>query len=274
MAHDVAHRAGDADGEHDHPAGQVGHHAGIVAGKVQHLDIAPRRAQVKAHQGGEGNDGKGAGARAEPRRRTGRCPADAQRQQAAFFRVMVPSSRFSSGRFRRQRSDHRRDGQDDQHHGAQGGSSLSSSTICAPSALPAKLPTAARGPPGYSWPRFEKVGCGKSGAAGGAEFVGSIGVVGRQPGKQIGWQTDKTAASGCRIHKTCKARSSASRESHHPRRKRDTHCYNSSYLSNFVQISAQFFRTGTACPRRPAPGPGSCATRLLRTRWRDVHCTR
>ena len=80
---------------------------------------------------------------------------------------------------------------------------------------------------------FEKVGCGKSGAAGGAEFVGSIGVVGRQPGKQIGRQADKTAASGCRIHKACKARHQNEKR-HHPWRECDPHCYNSFYFSEEI----------------------------------------
>ena len=77
---------------------------------------------------------------------------------------------------------------------------------------------------------FEKACRGKGGAAGGAELVGGIGVVGRQPGKQIGRQTDQPAAAGCRIHKACKAGHQHEKR-HHPRRDRDTHCYNSSYLS-------------------------------------------
>ena len=77
---------------------------------------------------------------------------------------------------------------------------------------------------------FEKVCRGKGGAAGGAELVGGIGVVGRQPGEQIGRQTDQPAAAGCRIHKACKAGHQHEKR-HHPRRDRDTHCYNSSYLS-------------------------------------------
>ena len=38
------------------------------------------------------------------------------------------------------------------------------------------------------------------------------------------------AAAGCRIHKACKAGHQHEKR-HHPRRNRDTHCYNSSYLS-------------------------------------------
>ena len=55
--------AGDADVEHHQTVHQVGEQTGIVAGQIEHLAVAVGGAQIKAHQGGKGNDGKGAGAR-------------------------------------------------------------------------------------------------------------------------------------------------------------------------------------------------------------------
>lgn len=151
----------------------------------------------------------------------------------------------------------------------------------APAAKPDAIPGVVRGAAGLapeparrdSYASGLEMLFGKSGAAGGAEFVGSIGVVGRQPGKQIGRQADKTAASGCRIHKACKARHQNEKR-HHPWRERDTHCYNSFYFSNFVLWENVRLRTGTVVPHRPVPDPGSSARRGHRTPWRGVHCTR
>ena len=64
VAQNVADGAGDADVEHHQTVHQVGEQAGVVAGQIEHLAVAVGGAQVKAHQGGKGNDGKGAGARA------------------------------------------------------------------------------------------------------------------------------------------------------------------------------------------------------------------
>ena len=65
VAHDAADGAGDTHREDHQAAGQIGGEAGVVAGKVQHLGVAARGAEVKAHQGGEGDDGKRPGAGAE-----------------------------------------------------------------------------------------------------------------------------------------------------------------------------------------------------------------
>ena len=62
-----------------------------------------------------------------------------------FFRSSVPSSRFSSGRLRCHRMMTAATGRM-MNIMVRSISSLSSSTMCAPSALPAKLPMAARTP--------------------------------------------------------------------------------------------------------------------------------
>ena len=81
VAQNVADGAGDADLEHHQTVHQVGEQAGVVAGQIEHLAVAVGGAQVKAHQGGKGNDGKGAGARAHDAVVQADAQADAQRQQ-------------------------------------------------------------------------------------------------------------------------------------------------------------------------------------------------
>ena len=202
--------------------------------------------QVKAHQGGKGNDGKGAGARAHDAVVQADAQADAQRQQDLFqlqgavVPVLVRQVALPQ-------NDHRRHWQDEEHHGAQ-------QLIAEQQHDMRPQCTARKAANGCKDAHlqvhctvFEKVGCGKSGAAGGTEFVGSIGVVGRQPGKQIGRQADKTAASGCRIHKACKARHQNEKR-HHPWRERDTHCYNSFCFSKLFPFMARIRASGQGQP--------------------------
>ena len=72
-------------------------------------------------------------------------PSPMPSANAAFFRFMVPSSRFSSGRLRCHRMMTAAMGRM-MNMVVFNTSSLSSRTMCAPSALPAKLPMAARMP--------------------------------------------------------------------------------------------------------------------------------
>ena len=80
VAQNVADGAGDANVEHHQTVHQVGKQAGVVAGQIEHLAVAVGGAQVKAHQGGKGNDGKGAGARAHNAVVQADAQTDGQRQ--------------------------------------------------------------------------------------------------------------------------------------------------------------------------------------------------
>ena len=136
-------------------------------------------------------------------------------------------------------NDHRRHWQDEEHHGAQQFIAEQQHDMC-PQCTARKAANGCKDAHlQVHCTVFEKVDCGKSGAAGGAEFVGSIGVVGRQPGKQIGRQADKATASGCRIHKACKARHQNEKR-HHPWRECDPHCYDSLYFSSFLFFARAF----------------------------------
>ena len=215
--------------EHHQTVHQVGEQAGVVAGQIEHLAVAVGSAQVKAHQGGKGNDGKGTGARAHNAVVQADAKADGQCQQNLFQvqRAVVP---VLVRQVALPQNDDRRHRQDDEHHGAQHLIAEQQHDVRAQRTARKAADGCKNTHLHVHGTTFEKACRGKGSAAGGAELVGGIGVVGRQPGKQIGRQADQPAAAGCRIHKACKAGHQHEKR-HHPRRDRDTHCYNSSYLS-------------------------------------------
>ena len=229
VAQNVADGAGDGNVEHHQAVYQIGKEAGVVAGHVQHLAVSVGGAQIKAHQGGKGNDGKGAGARTHDAIVQADAKADAQRQQG-LFQVQGAVVPVLVRQLALPQDDHRCHRQDDEHHGAQHLVTEQQHDVC-PQCTARKAADGCKNAHLHVYCAVLKKADGSSGgAASGAELVGGIGVVGRQPGEQIGRQADQPAAAGCRIHKACKAGHQHEKR-HHPRRDRDTHCYNSSYLS-------------------------------------------
>ena len=203
VAHNAADGTGDADGEHHQPAGKIRYQAGVVAGKVEHLGVAARRTQVKTHQGGKGDDGKGAGARAKD----AVVQADAQpdgKGQHRLFGVQGAVVPVLVGQVPPPEDEHRRHRQDDEHHGAQHLIAEQEHDVGAQRAACKAAHSRQQADPDVHGTLLEELRRGKGGAAGRAEFIGAVGVMHRQARKQVGGQADQTAAPRRRVHKTRK----------------------------------------------------------------------
>ena len=224
VADDAADGAGDAHRKDHQTAAQIGEEAGVVAGKVQHLGVAVGGAQVEAHQAGKGNDGKGSRARAKYAVVQADAKADAQRQQGLFqvYGAVVP---VLVREVAPPQDNDRRDGQDDEHHRLQhliaehqdDVRPQCASRKAADGGEDAHLDIHRAIP--------EEAGGGEGGAAGGAELVGGVSIVGRQTRKEIGRQADESAAACCRIDKARKA-GHKHQKRHHRQADLNTHCYN------------------------------------------------
>ena len=250
VAHDAADGTGDAHREDHQPVHQVGDQAGVVAGKVEHLGVAACRAQVKTHQGGKGNDGKGPGAGAEDAIVQADAQTDGQSQHGFFGRqgavVAVLVRQVPPPQ-----DEHGRDGQDDEHHGPQRLIAEQQHDVGAKGAAHKAARCRQQAHFDVHGTLLEKLRRGKGGAAGGAEFVGAVGVVGREPRKQVGRQADESAAARCRVHKARKA-GHAHQEDQHQRRDRYTFCHVSLYFSRCC-IFFRFFTAVSSGRSRRAP---------------------
>ena len=106
-------------------------------------------------------------------------------------------------------------------------SSLSIRTMCAPKALPAKLPMAARMPTlMFIAPFLKKLAVANVVPQAALNFVGGVSIVRRQAREEIGRQTDESAAARCRIDKARKA-GHEHQKCHHRQADLNTHCYDS-----------------------------------------------
>ena len=225
VAHNAADGTGDADGKDHQPAHEVSKEAGIVAGQVEHLAVAVGGAQVKLHQAGKGDDGKGA--RAGPHQTIIQADAkpDAQRQRR-FFQIHGAVIPVFVREVALPQDDDRRNGQDDEHGGLQNLIAEQQDNVRPQRAARKAADGRQNAHLDVHGTIFEEAGRGKGGAAGSTELIGGIGVVRRQPCKQIGRQADEPAAARRGIHKPCKS-GHKDKKHHHDRGNCNTHCYNS-----------------------------------------------
>ena len=187
VADDVADGAGDAHRKDHQPAAQIGEEAGVVAGEVEHFGVAVGCAQVKAHQAGESDDGKGPGARPHHAVVQTDAKADAQGQQG-LFQIQGAVVPVLVREVATPQDDDCRDGQDDEHHHLQHLIAEHQDDVCAQGTARKASDGGEDADLEVHRAVLEETGRGERRAAGGAEFVGGVSIVRRQAREEIGRQ--------------------------------------------------------------------------------------